>query len=153
MFLAGLDRTSIDLTQIGVPPLDSADGGRWMRQRAVFTALAVSGGSPQAVSALTALTAAFERVVALHEGEPEGTSKRKNVPAYLEALTGPAVHEELEGLPRISDAPSCGCGHGRQAHASDPDLCRECVGLDAARHGYASAARRTQDCPPKLISG
>jgi len=60
VFLASLDRMSIDLTQIGVPLLDSVDGGRWMRQRAVFKAMAVSGGSPQVVSALTALTAAFE---------------------------------------------------------------------------------------------
>ncbi|RSN50511.1 hypothetical protein DMH12_24835 [Streptomyces sp. WAC 04229] len=130
---------SIDMEQLGVPPFDSAAGGRWMQQQAVFKALTSSGESSQVVAALTALVAAFDNVVALHEGQPEGTSARNNVLGYLDRLTGVHVYEGLAGLPRISNAPACAakaCGHSRQAHVVDPDLCRDCVGLDAAHHGY-----------------
>lgn len=133
---------STDLTQMGVPPFDSADGGRWMQQQAVFKALTSSGESPQVVAALTALVAAFENVAVLHEGRPEGTTVRENVLAYLDRLTGVGVYEGLEGLPRISNAPACAarpCGHSRQAHVIDPDLCRDCVGLEAAHHRYVPA--------------
>ncbi|MFJ6069086.1 hypothetical protein ACIQHU_39355 [Streptomyces tendae] len=131
---------SIDMEQLGVPPFDSEAGGRWMQHQAVFKTLNASSESPQAVAALTALVAAFDSVVALHDGQPVGVSRRANVLAWLERLTSVSVYEGLDGLAPISNAPLCECGHPRRVHGEDPALCRDCDGLAAAHHGYTPAA-------------